>query len=405
MKLSQLKKKKIPDAPGVYIFKRAKKILYIGRASSLKNRVRSYFDKDILETRGELITQMVASATSIKTIPTESVLEAIFLEAHLIKKYQPVANTREKSNKSFAAIIITKEKFPRVLLVRERDVVTGKIPAATIAYQFGPFLSKAIIRDALKIIRRIFPYRDICIPMQGKPCFNRQIGLCPGVCTGETSPLAYKKTIRSLKLFFEGKKQILTRLLKKEMAAAAKGHLFEKADQIKRQLASIGHIQDVGLMKRDVLVRHSGFRIEAYDVAHLAGGSQVGVMTVVEGGVPERGEYRKFRIKTVSGPDDTKALSEILSRRLTHTEWQYPRLIVVDGGKAQVNAALRVLREAGVLIPVVGVVKDETHRPRSIIGSEPHKKEHEQSIVLANSEAHRFAITFHRQLERKVFLR
>ncbi len=282
-------------------------------------------------------------------------------------------------------------------------------PDYEIKYSFGPFPKGAVLKDALKIVRKIFPFRDRCIPCvlksdfntQCKPCFNRQVGLCPGVCTGEISKAEYRKQIRNIKLLFEGKKGQAVKQLTREMKEAARQLEFEKAEDIKRTIFALEHIQDVALIKDEGLRVHRGFRVEGYDIAHTSGTNVVGVMTVAENGAPETGEYRKFKIKSFEGINDVKALAEVLTRRLDHPEWQLPKLIVIDGGKAQKNAAERVLREAGVAIPAVAVVKDEHHKPKKVLGRKDLVTRHEKDIVLANAEAHRFAVRYHRQLRDK----
>lgn len=404
MKYQDLKKKKIPSAPGVYFFMGSgRKILYIGKATSLRDRVRSYFSKDMVSTRGPQIISMVKKSKSLRFTPTDSVLEALILEAELIKKHTPQYNTKEKDDKSFNHIVITKEEFPRVLVVRGREL-EDRFRAKSYSPQavFGPYPRGGALKEALKIIRKIFPFRDTCLPQTGKACFNRQIGLCPGVCTGEISKKEYDAQIRNLKLFLRGKKKDVIRNLTKEMRTLSKNQEFEKADKVKKTIFALNHIQDVALMKRDVPVTNGGYRIEAYDVAHISGTSVVGVMTVVINGEVEKGEYRKFKIKSFKGADDTRALKEILERRLGHPEWKYPRLIVVDGGKAQKNTAETVLNATGVKIPIVGVVKDEYHLPREILGEREFSKKYEREILLANSEAHRFAIKYHRESRGKL---
>ena len=417
MKYQDLKTKKIPQAPGVYFFIGAGgKILYIGKATSLRDRVRSYFGADVINTRGPQIVSMVEKAKSIKFQKTDSVLEALILEAELIRKHKPIYNTKEKDNKSFNHIIITKEPFPRVLIVRGRELQnelqTKNYNPKTI---FGPFPRGGVLKDAVKIIRKIFPFRDTCLPAApltaqvgvlgtGRPCFNRQIGLCPGVCTGEVSPEEYRARIGNLKLFLQGRKKEVIRNLTKEMKALSKQQEFEKAGEIKRILFSLSHIHDIALIKRTINEKadEKTFRIEGYDVAHISGKHLVGVMTVVENGEAVKSEYRKFKIKSFEGVDDTRALKEVLERRLAHPEWQYPKLIVVDGGKEQKNTAEAVLRAAGVAVPVVGVVKDEHHRPKEILGGRELKQEYEREILLANNEAHRFAIKYHREARGKL---
>ena len=357
IKVEQIKK--LPETPGVYYFKRGSENLYIGKATSLRDRVRSYFSKDLPFTRSPLIVEMLEKADDIAFQQTDSVLEALILEANLIKQIQPAYNTKEKDDKSWNYVVITKEKFPKVLTIRGKDlldmIISGKaeVGGAKVADFFGPFPQGLQLREAIKIVRRIFPFRDAkCIPKEdqknqaGKPCFNRQIGLCPGVCTGEISVLEYKQQIRHIKLFFQGKKGILLRSLQKEMKAHAKKREFEKATEIKNKIYALTHIHDVALLKRDEEGGKNGqdvFRIEAYDIAHISGTSTVGVMTVVENGLPKKADYRMFKIRGKFGVNDVASLQEALRRRFKHSEWVMPSLIVADGGIAQKNAALEVL--------------------------------------------------------------
>lgn len=414
MKLKDIKKNKLPNVPGVYLFvDKQKNILYIGKATSIRSRIRSYFDKDINQKRGQHIATMVEQAKWVDFIKTDSVLEALILEASLIKKHEPKYNTKEKDDKSFNYIVITKEDFPRVLIVRGRELFTGKSSKLKyeVKYTFGPFPQGTILKDALKIVRKIFPFRDKCTPASGKQCFNRQIYLCPGMCSGEISKKEYSKVIQNIRLFLDGKKDKVIKKLEKQMSVEAKKLEFEKADEIKKTIFALKHIRDVALIKEspypNIKRRTSDvsswvFRIEAYDVAHISGEYVVGVMTVVENGEVKKNDYRKFKIKSFKGADDTRALKEILERRLAHPEWPLPKLFVVDGGKAQKNTVEKVLKEAGVAIPVVGVVKDERHKPKSIIGKSAPVEKYEKEILLANSEAHRFAITYHRFLRNKL---
>lgn len=394
------KKNWLPDMPGVYQFLDAqKKILYIGKATSLRDRVKSYCSSDIMNTRGPIIAEMLLLARDVRVIKTDSVLEALILEAALIKKHQPKYNSKEKSDKSFNYVVITDEDFPRVLLMRGKELLRGSTPKfiTKLKYSFGPFPRGSVLREALKIVRKIFPFRDICKIEKEKPCFNAQIGLCPGVCVGKVSKKEYAQTIQNLKLFFEGKKSALVKKLETAMRAVAKRREFEKAQEIKKTIFALKHIQDIALIGKGESRHGSLMRIEAYDVGHFGGVASVGAMTVVENGEPVRSEYKKFKIKSFEGINDTRALAEILSRRLAHAEWSMPKLIVVDGGIAQMNAAKRVLISAGAAIRIVGVVKDERHRPKKILGDRALAIRHEADILLANAEAHRFAIKFHRK--------
>lgn len=406
MILEQFKKRahKIPDAPGVYFFLgKNKKVLYIGKATSLRDRVRSYFSKDLMEARGPLLVHMLGRAQSIEWRQTDSVLEALLLEGSLIRSYKPHANTDSKDDKTYNHVVTTKEDFPQILLIRGSE-----LERKTQNYRkvFGPYPHGLQLKEALKLLRKIFPYRDErCHPNQGRPCFNRQIGLCPGVCTGEISKEEYKKTVRHIEMLFDGKKRQVLRSIEKEMKRAAKDMDFERAKELRRQLFALQHIQDVSLIKDEYRLSSrslgGGGRIEAYDIAHLRGSAPVGVMVVVEGGAAKKAAYRKFRIRSAKPGDDTGALREVLSRRLGHDEWPLPRIIAVDGGRAQIHAAAKVLEECGVHIPVVGVTKDERHRPRAIVGDRDLIKDRERDILLANAEAHRFAINFHRKRSRK----
>lgn len=401
MTRDDLKKAQLPDDPGVYIFRDAKrKILYVGKAASLRDRVRSYFSSDIATTRSPAIAGMVEKAASVSHETTGSVLEALILEANLIKKHQPPYNVDEKDNKSFNYLVITKEKFPRVLVVRGRELFLNW-KDRDIRYLFGPFPQGGSLKEALKLVRKIFQFRDKCQPEAGKPCFNRQIGLCPGVCSGEMSAAEYKEVIKNIVELFGGGMRSLKRRLEKEMKDAAKREKFEEAEELRRQVRALTHIRDVSLIKDEFRVSPGGsFRIEAYDVAHTAGAETVGVMTVVSEGEAQKSEYRMFKIRSVAN-DDVGALKEMLERRLAHHEWQMPRLIAVDGGKAQLNTALRVLAKAGVQIPVIGVVKDEFHRPSRLLGDERLIQAYEKDILLANNEAHRFGIGYHRRRQRR----
>lgn len=400
--------KKIPDAPGVYFFLGPRKeVLYIGKATSLKNRVRSYFSSDIGEKRSPLIEKMVTAAKTIEWTVSDSVLEALILEANLIRTHKPKHNTDFKDDKSFNHLIITNEEFPRLLVVRGKDI-GEKFDTEEIRSSFGPFTSGGSLKEALRIVQKIFRFYDTAIPVaearskmaKGKIIFNRQIGLYPN---GETRK-EYLRTIRYIELLFQGKKSKLLTELKRDMAAAAKRQEFELAGELKRRIFALTHIQDVALIKeRDRIHRDDRTaRIEAYDIAHLSGKDMVGVMTVVESGEAQRSEYRKFKIRSVTTSNDPAALAEVLGRRLEHPEWPMPQIIVMDGGTAQLRRAEKVLKEAGVHIPVLAVTKDEYHRPKKILGPRNLVELYERDIILANAEAHRFAINFHRRKRSKL---
>jgi excinuclease ABC subunit C len=421
MKREDLKRYKLPDNPGVYLFKKRKKILYIGKAGSLRDRVRSYFSADLGRGRAPTIVRMVEEADNLDWQTTDSVLEALIVEANLIKRHQPGANVDQKDNKSFNYLVITKEDFPRVLIVRGRELFNLKPDSWKLKAVFGPFPGGMSLKEALKIVRKIFPYRDKCIPCDErkattkgnpsrrvtlcKPCFNRQIGLCPGVCSGEMSKMEYVNTIRNIKDLFSGNFHGLKRRLTQEMKLYAEGERYEEAQARRRQIHALEHIRDVSLLKDEHRISPGGgARIEAFDVAHTSGTETVAVMTVVANGEPYKAAYRMFKIRTATN-DDVASLKEALSRRLNHPEWPLPRVFVVDGGKGQMNGAKKVLQGVGIQVPLVGVVKNEFHKPERLLGDERAIEAYEKDILLANSEAHRFGIRFHRKrLHKRTFV-
>jgi excinuclease ABC subunit C len=398
--------KNIPLTPGVYFFSDIKnEILYIGKATSLRQRIRSYFDSHINEKRSSLIAQMVAEATSVTWTETDSVLEAMLLETNLIRIHKPYYNTRSKDDKSFNHVVITDEDFPRILVVRGKDL--GREDEPTYRHVFGPFPSGVLFKEALTIIRKIFKLYNTKKPLnqiksrleKGKIDFNRQIGLYPH----EQSKESYNRTVRHVVLLFEGKKAALLKHVEEEMLLCAKEEKFEEAQELRDRLFALKHIQDVALVKDESRTYRDErtMRIESYDIAHLHGDDMVGVMTVFYGDEPRKSEYRKFKIHGFRKAHDPGALKEVLGRRLIHTEWAHPDLIVVDGGTIQCNAMKQVLREHSLSIPVVGVVKDERHKPVRLIGAKKILDLHRQAILFSNAEAHRFAIQYHRTLRSK----
>jgi len=408
MQKNELQKVDLPDVPGVYLFKQGRKVLYVGKATSLRDRVRSYFDDDLIATRGPRVVDMVTTSDRIAFETTPTVLEALVLEAALIKKYLPKANVEGKDDKSFLYAVITEEEIPRVLAVRGKDIdfKTKQInDGQKVRALYGPFPSGAQLREGLRLIRRIFPFFDTPKPVGirskhqiAKIEFNKQIGQYPR----KYNPEEYRRTIRKVSLFLSGRAKDLRILLEREMKDAAKDERFEDAAQARRELFALDHIQDVSLIRdenrfpRDVAVATSlGYRIEAYDTAHLSGTNAIGVMTVVVDGEPVKKEYRTFRIRGVKKNDDIASLKEILTRRFNHPEWTFPKAIVIDGGKTHKKAAESVLKELSLNIPVSAVVKDERHRPREVIGA-LRAGVSESDAVLANSEAHRFSLSRHR---------
>ncbi len=398
MNIESLKKINLPDSPGVYFFKdNQDNILYIGRATSLRDRVRSYFSSDLIATRGPLLVDMITKSDKIDYIETDSVLEAIILESNEIKKYLPYYNTKEKDNKSFNFVIITDEEFPRIILVRERVIEDLDYK---IKYKFGPYTDNSLLKEALKIIRKIFPFRDEKSNIKYQESFYQSIGLSPQI-SNPNAKKDYQRNIRNIALFFQGKKKELIKTLEKEMIEYSDNMEFEKANEVKKVLYALSHIQDISLIKteKENTDNKQGFRIEAYDIAHMSGKDTVGVMVVSIEGELDKSQYRKFKIK-IDKNDDTGGLREILSRRFTHNEWKFPDLIVIDGGLGQ----LKVAKEIGNNIEIVSVVKDKSHRPDHFLGDEKIIEKYKTDILKINNEAHRFAIAYHKDLRKKSFL-
>jgi excinuclease UvrABC nuclease subunit len=439
MQKEELKKFDLPDVPGVYLFTqgkgRSKQVLYVGKATSLRDRVRSYFDDDLIATRGPRIVDMVTKADGLMHETAPTVLEALVREAALIRHYHPPANAMGKDDKSFLYAVITDEEIPRVLAERGTDIDFKEMTTEEyrIREAHGPFPSGYQLREGLRLIRRIFPFYDTDKPLEigadgrvhraaprklggskhheARLEFNRQIGQYPR----QFDRRHYLQSIRNVSMFLAGHTKELRKKLERDMKLAAKEERFEDAAQARGQLFALDHIQDVSLIREERTKDENSPRIEAYDTAHISGTNAIGVMTVIEEGVPVKKDYRTFRIrghamkesgkeKTIARKesrevrrmnDDIASLKELIARRLPHTEWQYPKAIVVDGGKTHKKAAESVLAEAGVGIPVVAVVKDEKHRPREVIGA-LRAGISEADAVLANAEAHRFSLNRHR---------
>ncbi|MFI3158080.1 MAG: UvrB/UvrC motif-containing protein, partial [Methylococcaceae bacterium] len=278
---------------------------------------------------------------------------------------------------------------------------------------------------ALDLIRRSIPWSR-CEP-GSKACFDAQIGLCPGVCTGAISKAEYRKIIKQLIQFFEGKKEKIVKGMRREMNTLAKKKDFEGAAILRNKIFALEHIQDVALITRDDVQLAQGVtadrpsgtprspnasRIEAYDIAHIGGTSTVASMVVFENGVPNKNAYRKFKIKSFEGTDDVAAMEEIMRRRLTRaqtdpTTWPLPMVFVIDGGEGQVNRVMEVMREFGLTIPVIGIAKGFDRKQDRLVynrGDETTEKiatSMKEVMQKARDEAHRFAGAYHRVLRSK----
>ncbi len=400
----------LPDAPGVYIyFNSQKEIIYVGKASSLKSRVRSYFAG---KKSPRPIEEMIHEVVDLKTEQTDSALEAAILEGYYIKKYRPKYNIQWRDDKSWNWIGISKDKFPKILTIRQHELTDQK--KKEFKYLFGPYPGLNT-KEALKLLRKIFVF-STCEPNAKRPCFYYQLGQCLGVCTGEITAKDYvSKVIRPLCLFLDGQKKLLVKKIEKEMVVASKKENFEEAARLRNQLYHLQKIQDVALLN-DSFLKDKIFvgnnlvkRIEGYDISNLGSSDKVGSMVVFDESGPVKNQYRKFKIKTVSGQSDVDCLAEVLERRLKHVEWMMPNIFLIDGGLPQVNKAKSVLREAGVMTPIIGIAKgSERKRNDFFVVTDKDEiknwvKENKMLLIKVRDEAHRFAITFNRA-QRKIKL-
>ena len=397
--------KKFPQNPGVYVFRDKKgKIIYIGKATSLRSRTSSYFRNYRGSDRP--IEMMISEVAGVECQETETVLEALILEANLIKKHQPKYNVLGKDDKSYAYFVITREEFPRVLIVRKTDLEQQGSDNV-----FGPYTSKKQMEIALKIIRKIFPFHSNSQKTE-KGCLDFQLGRCPGPYAGAISKADYAKNIRGIKMILEGKKKSLLKKMEKEMESYAKKEDFEKAAELRNRIFALKHIHDVALISGDQKPKISDqqFRIEAYDISNLSGQQAVGSMVVFENNEPDKNEYRKFRIKTIEESNDVGMMAEVLFRRFRN-EWPKPDLILLDGGVGHLNMAKKVLKELSLEIPLVAVAKGPTRKKLDLKKSGSKFVPEIESILKDNNliksimdEAHRFAITYHKKIRKKIFL-
>jgi len=373
--------KKAYPKPGIYIFKdKNKKPIYIGRAINLKNRLKNY-----LKPIDPRLKQMIKEAKFLQTKTTKNLLEAVILEANLIKKYQPLYNIKEKDNRSFVYLVIPKTKWSWPKIVRGREIDKYLL---TNAFIFGPLQNYSLAKNFLLLLRKIFPY-STCKLNQNKPCFHFQIGLCAGKCIDKISENKYQLLIKALIDFLNNKNQKVRNFLK--------NHYPEK-------LPLLNQIEDSSLIINESPVNNLKQKIEAYDISHFAGKETVGSLVVFENGDFNPSSYKRFKIKNASPADDLSALKEMLSRRFNHPEWGIPDLILIDGGKTQVKTVEKVLEEKKIKIPIVGIAK--FNNDKLIFGKNTKRSVKElleisfDTLRKIRDEAHRFANSYRKKLMR-----
>jgi excinuclease ABC subunit C len=409
---------KLPQTPGVYIYKNnTKEILYIGKAKNLKDRVNSYFQKNV--ELGPKTQQLVNQISDVEYILVESEIDALLLEANLIKKFQPKYNIDLKDGKSYPMIKITNDVFPRILIVRKKEDDKAKY--------FGPYPDGSSVKMILKYIRHIFPFCTHKKPY--KSCLFIHLGICPGPGIS-ISKIEYKKSIKNIENFLKGKKESVIKTLEKEMNECAKKQQYHNAAKIKKQIENMvtiskpfispsEYIKNPNLINDQALKRVKAVmdflnsktyfkRIECFDVSNISGTDATSSMVVMIDGRIDSSKYRKFKIKFGSKPNDIEMLKETVNRRIKHTEWDMPDLIIVDGGLNQVNCVSEILNENRILIPVIGLAKklEEVYLPNQ---NKPLSTETNDNVRFLlqtiRNEAHRFARAYHIQLRRKSMFR
>ncbi|MCX5702758.1 MAG: excinuclease ABC subunit UvrC [Candidatus Omnitrophica bacterium] len=393
----------LPDSPGVYIFKDAQGgIIYVGKAKSLKKRVQSYFSR-FLASRTQVMVSKIADI-EYKLCQTESL--ALILEASLIHKYKPKYNVSLRDDKSFPIVKITNEDFPAVCITRKK-VADG-------SHYFGPYTSAGLLREALRIIRKYFPFRSGERMSQEVNMYYR-IGLAPD--PKETSKKEYAKTIENICLILEGKTEALIKKLSQEMTSKSKEQEFEEAAKIRDQIEALsvmsestGHYsrkEELEDLKNMLHLGKIPERIEAFDISDISGKEATGSMVSFCKGAADKNNYRRFRIKTVDKIDDYKMLSEVVYRRylrLKEENRPLPNLILIDGGRSHLLVVDREITRLRISIPLASIAKDKENiyiknkmNPIRLNSDTPALN----LIRRIRNEAHRFAWAYHHILRRK----
>jgi len=422
------KVKAFPASPGVYLMKDAEgRVLYVGKAKNLRNRVGHYFSKAALED--PRTADLVPLIRDVDYVETATEVEALLMEARLIKDIQPRFNVELKDDKSFPYLQIRiREDYPRVEFTR--------VPRRRGVKLYGPFTSARSLRYAMQVLQRVFKFRNCSLDIREddsrwrwfRPCLLHSINQCTAPCNFRVSREDYRRQIRNLRLVLEGKKDRLIQEMEREMLQASAALQFERAARLRDDIRALQDLGKRGDVDRDAqpevfpidprkgligLKKALGLEklprtIEGVDIAHLQGNETVASLVNFIDGLPFKPGYRRFRIKTVEGVDDFASIREVVSRRfqrLAEEEQPFPDLLLIDGGKGQLNAALEAFAMLGLQPPaMISLAKqqEEIFRPGE---SEPIKlSRHSAALRLVQyvrDEAHRFAQHYHHLLRRK----
>lgn len=451
MKSTNLQEKleNLPQVPGSYIFKDSSgKIIYVGKAKNLKNRVKSYFSTP---TPSDFKTaELVKRINDLEFIKVDSEFEAIILEAELIKKYRPKYNIVLKDDRSKIYIVIRgetvtisgkKQKLPKIITVRKPEILESDTV-------FGPFPNNVVVRKILETSRKIFPFRD-CGPSKfakyhkvKSPCLYGHMGICSAPCVNSDPAglLAYKKNISGIKNILSGKVSRLISNIEHQMKEYSKNEKFEDAAVSRDLLEKFYFVQktfrdaeeymnnpylidDISKKSIQEIKESLSFlkklpkRIECYDISNISGKEAVGSMVVAIDGKIEKSEYKRFRIKFKQKPDDFGMMYEVLSRRLSRElskkkekSWGLPDLIIVDGGKSQVSSGEEVMKDLGINVSLVGIAKRYETLVYKEDGDFVEKKLPEGNlgmrlIINLRDESHRFAQSYHHLLRKKSLIK
>ncbi|QDT99547.1 excinuclease ABC subunit UvrC [Gimesia aquarii] len=424
----QEKVRSFPTTAGIYLMKDAQgRVIYIGKAVNLKSRASSYFTQAAAVDRrtAELVTEIA----DIDFLETETEVDALLLEARLIKDIRPRFNSELKDDKTFPYLeITTREDFPRVEFTRKPHTKGTKL--------YGPFTNAKQLRGTITVLQKIFRFRNCSLDIEEgdekwrwfRPCLLHSINQCTAPCNLRISKEDYRKDINKLKLFLDGKKDRLLNEMKKEMQAASEKKLYEKAARLRDEIQLLdslnlrGNLEDhaqpevfyidpkKGMqgLKKVFQLPELPRRIEGVDIAHLQGGETVASLVQFIDGLPFKHGYKRFKIRTVKGIDDFASIREVVSRRISrlHQEGEsFPDILLIDGGKGQLSAAMSAMHELGVEPPfTISLAKreEEVFVPGE---SEPRRlSRHSYGLRLlqyVRDESHRFAQHYHHLLRKK----
>jgi len=426
--------KNIKKKPGVYIFRdQENKIIYIGKAVNLYSRVKGYFLGYLCDNR-HLVPKIRKETKKIEVIATDFELEAILLEAEMIRKYKPKYNIRQKDDKSFIYIYINfHDSVPVVSFVREKELIDKKIKLRKNDKIFGPFSIGREIRKLLSYFRKIIPFRDCSenkfnkYKKLNRGCQWYEIGRCDAPCIKNISIKDYRHKISQLSRLLNGKFRIIEREMIFEMKQLSKKSKFEEAAVIRDRIKNLWHIKEVSLLDAGEEIKNSKFiSIEALDISNISGKEAVG--SLVRAKIKnqkskikmtnknlkfefDKTGYRRFKIRAKNKPNDVGMMKEVIKRRLNHPEWKLPDVILIDGGRGQMNAVNQELRIKNQEIPVIAIAKGPTRKGENLFFSVNFDKKLKKAlsqdkkvVKLIRDEAHRFAISYHRLLRKKKIL-